>query len=138
MGYFYAAQQGKTSADIPDKTEAAQVIQQGLSSGGIKGLQAAMTATTNKMETVLGQSVDSAQQNVWNLFGVGGQYSSPGSKGSMGDSQFVETTLESKGLNYNTVMSQIPPGKKGVINNKTGEVGVIDPTEFDPSLYTSL
>lgn len=77
LAYFYAAQQGKSSADIPDKTEAAQVIQQGIASGGIKGLQSAVTSTTAKMKTVLGQTIDEQNKNVWNLFGVGSQYKSP-------------------------------------------------------------
>ena len=76
LSYFYAAQQGKSSPDIIDNEDAANVIVGGLSSGGIGGLQDAVTATTQKMSTVLQTAVDSAQQNVWNLFGVGQNYQS--------------------------------------------------------------
>lgn len=76
LSYFYAAQQGKSSPDIIDNEDAANVIVGGLSSGGISGLQDAVSATTAKMKTVLQSAVDGAQQNVWNLFGVGQNYAS--------------------------------------------------------------
>ena len=76
LAYFYAAQQGKSSPDIIDNEDAAQVIVGGLSSGGVSGLQDAVTATTNKMSTVLQSAVTSAKQNIWDLFGVGQNYAS--------------------------------------------------------------
>lgn len=74
LSYFYAAQQGKSSPDIIDNEDAANVIVNGLSNGGVSGLQDAVTATTQKMSTVLQNAVDGAQQNIWDLFGVGQNY----------------------------------------------------------------
>lgn len=59
-------------------------------------------------------------------------------KGSQTSQQFVESTLSNQGLDYNTVLSSIPPGRMGVIDNKTGTIGTILPTEFDASKYTQL
>ncbi len=138
LGYFYAAQQGKTSADIPDKTEAAQVIKGGLASGGIQGLRTAMTQTTLKMKGVLATAVDASQKNVWNLFGVGDKYTPLGVKGQMNDKTFVESTLSDQGIAYNSALSKVAPGKIGAINNETGELVQMDPSEFNASLYTRL
>lgn len=74
LAYFYAAQQGKSSPDVIDNQDAANVIVSGLSTGGVAGLQTAIEQTTAKMKTVLQTAVDSAQQNVWNLFKVGQNY----------------------------------------------------------------
>ena len=59
-------------------------------------------------------------------------------KGNMKDSDFVESTLKSSGKTYTDVLAMIPAGQRGVINNVTGEIGSIDPSEFDPAKYTSL
>lgn len=61
-----------------------------------------------------------------------------GLKGQMSDAQFVETTLKQKGANYQDALKQVPPGRIGVINNKTGAIGSIDPSKFNPALYTRL
>ena len=59
-------------------------------------------------------------------------------KGTQTSQAFVESTLDNQGLDYNTVISSIPSGRMGVIDNKTGTVGTILPTEFDASKYTQL
>lgn len=59
-------------------------------------------------------------------------------KGSQTSQAFVESTLESQGLDYNTVISSIPSGRMGVIDNKTGTLGTILPTEFSAAKYTQL
>ncbi len=138
LGYFYAAQQGKTSADIPDKTEAAQVIAGGLANGGIKGLQTATQATTLKMKGVLATAVDDSQKNIWTLFGVGDQYVPPGGKGKLDDKQFVANTFADQGLNYNATIAKVPAGMIGVVDNQTGDITAIDPSSFDASKYTKL
>ena len=74
LAYFYAAQQGKASPDVIDDQQAAQVIVGGLADGGVSGLQSAVEATATKMQTVLSTAVDSAQQQIWTMFGVGGDY----------------------------------------------------------------
>jgi len=132
---------GGPSPDQSDMEEAAQVIQNGIGSGSLAGFQSAITSQQQKMGTVLQGSVDSANKQVWDLFGVGNQYQSPvqqSAKGNLSDSDFVESTLTKLGKSYTSIISTIPPGKKGVILNSTGEIGVIDPSEYDPSVYTSL
>lgn len=77
LAYFYAAQTGKSSAELTDHEDAANVIKAGLAKGGIKGLESAIKNTTAKMKVVLGGAVDNSQKNVWSLFGVGDQYTAP-------------------------------------------------------------
>lgn len=60
------------------------------------------------------------------------------SKGKLSDKKFVEQSLNTAGLDYNTILSQIPADKIGVIDNATGQVGFIDAGEYDSSLYTKL
>ena len=59
-------------------------------------------------------------------------------KGNMTSAQYVEKVLTSKKLAYNDVISQIPQGKIGVIQNSTGQIGSVLPNEFDPAIYTHL
>lgn len=87
LAYFYAAQQGKTSADIPDMTAAAETIKNGLAKGGIEGLRSFIDNTTTKMTKVAGDAVDSANKSVWNLFGVGAQYKTPAPQVSAEDAK---------------------------------------------------
>lgn len=61
-----------------------------------------------------------------------------GVKGNQDDKTFVESTLSKIGASYDTVIKDVPAGKKAVIDNKTGQVGYIDEGEYDPKLYTSL
>jgi hypothetical protein len=74
---FFAAQQGKTSADIPDLNEASLVIKNGLSSGTIDGLKTTIESTANRYTKIASQSVNTAQKQVWDMFGVGQNYQAP-------------------------------------------------------------
>ncbi len=57
--------------------------------------------------------------------------------GSQTPAQFVESSLQSQGLKYNDIISTTPKGQIPVIDNKTGQVGYILPSEFTSS-YTKL
>jgi len=59
-------------------------------------------------------------------------------KGSQTSAQFVANTLKTQGLDYQTVIQSIPAGRVGVIDNKTGTIGSILPSEYDSSKYTYL
>jgi hypothetical protein len=59
-------------------------------------------------------------------------------KGTQTDQQFVESSLNAQGKKYADVMSTIPAGQKGVLDNSTGQIGSIPPNEYDPSKYTAL
>lgn len=59
-------------------------------------------------------------------------------KGSLSSAQYVEKVLSSQGLSYNSVVSQIPKGQIGVIDNQTGEIGFIPENEFSASAYTRI
>jgi hypothetical protein len=87
MAYFYAAQQGKTSADIPDFTLAEKTIKDGIANGGVTGLRTFIDSTTKKMTSVANKAVDVANQAIWNQFGVGNKYKSktlPANSGTAG------------------------------------------------------
>lgn len=86
------------------------------------------------------QQVTSIQNKINNIVAPGGTGATGGGapKGSQTDSAYVESTLTSQGLKYADVMSKIPSGQKGVIDNATGQIGSIPPSEFDPTKYTSL
>lgn len=80
LAYYYAATEGKSSPEQSEEDQAASVITDGLSSGSVSAFKDYVKATTDKMKGVLQKSVDDAQQNVWNIFGVTkGQSSSGGS-----------------------------------------------------------
>lgn len=67
------------------------------------------------------------------------------SKGTMSAKQFVELSLErstnpktGKPYTYQEALGSIPAGKVGVIDNATGQVGSILPTEYNTKQYTYL
>ena len=78
-----------------------------------------------------------AQQSSGDYLNGGGSTPTPKATGQS-DSAYVESTLEAQGKSYQDVISAIPSGQKGVIDNTTGEIGAIPPSEFDPSKYTPL
>jgi hypothetical protein len=59
-----------------DRQVAENIIKDGLAQGGIVGFQNALTASRQKMSTVLSQSIESQNKAVWNLFGVGQNFPS--------------------------------------------------------------
>lgn len=83
LSAYYAATQGRTGNNIleADMRDSANVIKNGLSSGSLEGLAAAVTNSTDKMRTVMQDSVDRARQQVWDLFGVGANYRSKSQSG---------------------------------------------------------
>jgi hypothetical protein len=59
-----------------DFQRADQIIKDGFAKGSITGFSEALTASRSKMQTVLGNSIDAANKQVWNLFGVGDKFKS--------------------------------------------------------------
>jgi hypothetical protein len=60
------------------------------------------------------------------------------SKGTMSAKQFVELSLQRAGLKYEDALSKVPAGKVGVVDNATGQIGSINPTEYNTKQYTYL
>lgn len=60
-----------------DRAVAENIIKTGFSTGSIQGFQEALTASRDKMKTVLESSINTQNQNVWKLFGVGDKYQTP-------------------------------------------------------------
>ena len=77
LALYNAATQGRSGAAgvlAQDFEEASRVLQQGIAAGSLDGLKTAIERSVEKMGTVLAGSVDRANQDVWNLFGVGDKY----------------------------------------------------------------
>jgi hypothetical protein len=68
----------------------------------------------------------------------GGSTSSNNSKGKLSSKQFAELSLQRAGLTYQDALGRVPQGKVGVIDNATGQIGYIDPTEYNTKQYTYL
>ncbi len=83
LSAYYAATQGRTGNNITerDQRDAELVLRNGMAGGSLKGLQKAIENSTSKMGTVMQGSVERAQKQVWNLFGVGGNYNPTGGSG---------------------------------------------------------
>lgn len=65
---------GQTQTDNADYEEANRTIQNGLSSGGARGLAEAVEATRQKNVAVTQQQVEEAQKGIWNALGLGPRY----------------------------------------------------------------
>jgi hypothetical protein len=76
LSAYYAATQGRTGNNITegDQRDAARVIKDGISKGGLTGLSKAIENSTTKMGAVMQRSVDAANKSVWDLFGVGDKF----------------------------------------------------------------
>jgi hypothetical protein len=75
--------------------------------------------------------------------GSGGAGTGSAKASGQSDSDYVEKTLDAQGLSYNDIVAMTKKGgdhagQKAVIDNSSGTVGFIDPSEFDSSLYTSI
>ena len=83
LSAYYAATQGRTGNNITerDQRDAELVIKNGLAAGSLTGLRKAIENSTEKMGTVMQGSVDRTRKQVWDLFGVGGNYSAPSGAG---------------------------------------------------------
>lgn len=81
-------QSGNVKTDQGDMADAAQVIMNGLNSGGAEGLKQAVQDTTTKNRAVLQTNIDATRRAIWGLFGVGDHYqpiystSAPGQQSS--------------------------------------------------------
>lgn len=77
----------------------------------------------------------------WNQYvsGFNQGYNQPAlGKGSLSSAQYVENTLTGKGYTYQQVLDKTPLGYVSVIDNETGEIGYIEPEEYNPALYTYI
>lgn len=70
---YNAASSGRAPLES-DMSDARAVVRSGIASGSLRGLQAAINRSVKNMGSVLEGSVNRANQNVWNLFGVGDKY----------------------------------------------------------------
>lgn len=59
-------------------------------------------------------------------------------KGNLASKQYVELSLQRANLTYDAALAKVPQGKVGVVDNATGQIGYIDPTEFTTKQYTYL
>lgn len=130
---------GGPSPDQSDNEEAAKVITEGIGSGSLQGFKDAITAQQEKMGVILTSSVDNANKQVWDLFGVGDQYKPTNtSQGTSSAQQLVEKSLDAIGLKYDQAIAHAPSGQIGVVENSTGTFGYIPAEEFDASQYTRI
>lgn len=97
-GYLAAArgnidQSGNVKTDNSDMADAADVITNGLNSGGAAGLQSAVEGTTQKAKAVLDRAAYSANKQVWGLFGLSQNYDKlhpiPGQQASPGGGNVI-------------------------------------------------
>lgn len=74
-GYFAAAR-GATSPELQDQRDAAEVIQNGMSTRSAQAFKQSIQLNEEKVAGVVGASVDNTRKQVWDLFGVGDKYQS--------------------------------------------------------------
>ena len=70
---YNAASSGRAPLES-DMADARATVRAGIASGSLKGLQSAINRSVANMGGVLEGSVNRAQKDVWNLFGVGDKY----------------------------------------------------------------
>ena len=73
IALYNASSQGRATLQS-DVEDAKSVVQRGIAAGSLTGMQKAITASVEKMGTVLEGAVNRSRQNVWDLFGVGDKY----------------------------------------------------------------
>lgn len=71
---YYAASRGASQPDDSDLRAASNVITNGLSGQGAQAFKESIQDNEQKVTNVVNQGVNTAQKQVWGLFGVGGQY----------------------------------------------------------------
>lgn len=71
---YLAASRGASSPELQDKRDAAEVIANGLNSGSVQAFKDAIMANEHKVTGVVNKAVESANKNVWSLFGVQDKY----------------------------------------------------------------
>lgn len=122
-GTAYSVQEGSDIASIFPGINKSAGLNQAIISGRIKALNSSIDGV---YESALGPT---AYNQVV-------QYS--GGKGNKDNSSFVEESLTTAGINYADFISKVPAGKIGVVNNATGQVGIILPGEYNSATYTKL
>lgn len=73
IALYNAASQGRAALEA-DLRDAKSVVQRGVATGSLTGLQEAITQSVEKMGVVLEGAVNRSRKNVWDLFGVGDKY----------------------------------------------------------------
>lgn len=73
IALYNAASQGRAPLQA-DLEEAKSVVQRGISTGSLTGMQDALTKSVEKMGVVLEGGVNRARKDVWTLFGVGDKF----------------------------------------------------------------
>jgi hypothetical protein len=68
----------------------------------------------------------------------GGGSSTAFPKGTMASKQYVELSVQRAGLTYAQALAKVPAGQVGVIDNTSGQIGSIPPTEYNTKKYTYL
>jgi len=116
MAGYFAATQGKASPDVVDNKDAERAIKDGLNKGSIEALREAVHSSTEKMGSVMQNSVDSSRKAVWDLFGVGDKYKSTSSQASAATSPpppipstypDIVKSERAKGVSDSTTLSNI-------------------------------
>lgn len=105
---YNAAVQGKTSADVTDLNEAERVIKNGISTGSLKGFENALTSSVEKMGKTLQGSVDRSNKQVWDLFGVGENYTPQGITKPKNASDFWAGATPQQKSDYNALRTKWP------------------------------
>ncbi len=59
-------------------------------------------------------------------------------KGNLSDGDFVNQALSSQNISYNQAKSAVPAGQIGAIDNSTGQLVQMLPSDFDPAKYTKI
>lgn len=74
---YLAAARGASSPELQDQKDAANIISNGMNAGSTQAFRDTITSNEDKVSGVVNSAVNSTQKQVWDLFGVGGQYKSP-------------------------------------------------------------
>lgn len=74
---YLAASRGASSPDDADLNAAANVISNGLNGGSVQAFKDSVESNEAKVSNVVQSAVNSTQQQVWSLFGVGDKYQAP-------------------------------------------------------------
>lgn len=77
-----------------DKVQADKILQNGINQKGIDGFEKAILSSKDKMNTVLKNSIDAQNKQVWKLFGVGDKFKSSPDNNTSG------ATVEKDGMTF--------------------------------------
>jgi hypothetical protein len=114
LSAYYAATQGRTGNNITlsDQNDAAMIIRNGVSTGSLDGLEAAIRNSTDKMGKVMEGSVDRSRKAVWGLFGVGKNYKDSATQPSSGNTSVAPKMWDGKSTPADGMIFDSPSGKK--------------------------